>query len=442
MVSFARKLLNVLPVLPRKRYSIFAGTNTRDEWFAMINECYSRRNEEPHEVIGNYERQFASACSAKYGISFGAGRMALYAILQAFGIGEGDEVIIPAFTCVVVPNAILYSGAIPIYVDIDPDTFNIDILKIESKITENTKALYAQHTFGVPCDIERLKELGKKYDIPVIEDGAHALGASYKGKSVGSLSDVAFFTTDHSKVINTHLGGMVVTNNEKIASRIYEIQAKTPFLSRFENRKLIRSFLLEYLFLSPFLAWLGRTIIPVLNRLGFLFYFSDEMLVQRPTAYPYPCRLSSAQAKLGLLQLNKLKVNIGHRRRIAKLLEENIHWYNYNDADMEESAWLRYSFLVKNRDEFIKRFHKHFDLGIWFTSVVYGRFSDFDKVGYLVGSCPVAEYVAEHVVNFPTHMRIPLSVIRDEADKNSDWLTSNLLRYSDYEVETACSPVV
>ena len=412
MVSLAHKLIRFLPSVPRRRHNIFAGTNTNSEWRQMARAWLAGEPYDLPNIIAEYERQFAMHCGAAHGISFGAGRMALYAILEALDIGPGDEVIIPAFTCVVVPNAILYSGARPIYVDIECHFFNVDVSKVEAAITPRTKALYAQHTFGVPCDVSALREIGCRHGLPVIEDAAHALGAVYKGEPVGSLAEVSFFSTDHSKVINTHLGGMAVTNDDALAARLRKVQADAAFLDRKTMRRLILSFLLEYLCFAPRALWVGHTVHAVLNRLGILFFFRDELRTTKPTEYPFPCRLSSAQAQLGVSQLGALQHNLAHRRQIADWLEETIGWYGLDAGGINDSTWLRYSFLVEDRTKFEAAFRKNFDLGIWFTSVVAGRKTNLEAVGYQPGSCPVAEYVVRHVVNFPTHNQIPEDMLR------------------------------
>jgi len=394
----------------------------------MFREFWSGGPYTDMGTIAEYENQFARHCGVKHGVSFGAGRMALYSILEALGIGEGDEVIIPAFTCVVVPNAIIYQGAKPVYVDIDPVLFNIDTTRIEAAITSNTKALYAQHTFGGVCDIENLRSIGIKYGIPVIEDGAHALGAFYKTKPVGSLTEVAFFSTDHSKIINTHLGGICVTNNDDIASRLRAIQQRSPFLERQLTRKLIRSFLMEYFFFLPGIFWFGGLLVAFLNRFRVFFYFLDELKTVKPTTYAYPCRLSSAQAKLGLSQLNGLINNIEHRKIIASWLEQRIGWNQTNQSGTTENAWLRYSFLVKDRAKFESNFNKHFELGTWFTTVVGGRTKGLNEVGYF-GNCPKAEFVSRHIVNLPTHSKIPLQKIKKEVNRNWSWLKSEIIYF-------------
>ncbi len=125
---------------------------------------------------------------------FFKGRVALYAILKAMEIQSGDEVILPGFTRVVVPNAIIYLNGRPVYVDIDKKTYNIDVTKIEEKIKYRTKAIVAQHTFGIPAEMDKISEIAKKYNLYVIEDACHAIGSKYKGKEVGPFSDAAFFS--------------------------------------------------------------------------------------------------------------------------------------------------------------------------------------------------------------------------------------------------------
>lgn len=399
----------------RKRYNIFEGTNLWSEWRrAWLNWLKGHYIDEA--IITTYEKQFAAVCDARYAFSFGAGRMAFYAILEALEIGEGDEVIIPAYTCVVVPNAILYRGAKPIYIDIRLDDFNIDTSLIEVAITSRTKALYAQHTFGYPCDVDRIKAIASKYRLPVIEDAAHALGMRYRGRIAGSLTEVSFFTTDHSKIINTHLGGMAVTNDDVLAAKLKGIQSRSPFPAKRIMRKQLQTFLAEHVLFQPSFLSVGRKIFSILYRLHLFFYFHDELTTLKPEGYP--CRMSSAQANIGISQLQHLEKNIAHRRKIANYLENRIGWYK-NGKYRDDAVWLRYSFLTRDRAALEKKLSAIFDLGIWFTSVVQGRDLELEKVGYCIGSCPNAEYASKHIFNFPTHPRIPFEMLCTMVDQQT-----------------------
>lgn len=429
MKDLLARLANVVPTWPRQRYCIYSGTNDWQEWRDILRSGFSTDPVLDAELVAAFEAKFATAAGTRHAFSFGAGRMALYALLEAFGIGVGDEIVIPAFTCVVVPNAMIYRGVRPVYVDIDTRTFNIDPNAIEAAITPRTRALYAQHTFGVPCDVEAIREIGRRRGLPVIEDAAHALGATYRGAQAGSLTEAAFFSTDHSKMIGTMMGGVVTTSDESLAANLQRIRNRIPSLPASIARRMVRTFLLEHLFFAPRALWLGRAVHAVLVRTGMLFYFRDELMTQRPVSYPYPCAMPGPLAGLGLSQLAKLEANLAHRRVIADWLEGQIGWYGESRIQEHSSpSWLRYSFLVEDRSEFLRRFRRHFDLGIWFTSVVSGRNHDLQAVGYVPGSCPRAERVARHIVNFPTHPHIPMEVLQCDWDRQGQWVMKNIMR--------------
>jgi dTDP-4-amino-4,6-dideoxygalactose transaminase len=427
-VSFIRKLRYIIPDIPRRRFNICCGSNTKEEWLLALRLLVSVDVNNDLGAVGKYEELFARLTGSRYAFSFGAGRMALFAILEALGVGKDDEIIIPAFTCVVVANAILYRGAKPVYVDIDPYTFNIDVKKIEPAITRRTKALYAQHTFGLPCDVKRIREVADRHGLAVIEDGALALGSFAGSMPVGSLANAAFFSTDRTKTISTHVGGMAVTNDPIVADKLGAIQQRAPFLDDFTVRRILLTFLLEYVLFSARMLWIGRAIHIVMMKTSLLFHFRDELDTAIPSAYPFPCRLSSAQAEIGIRQLEGLRENVKHRHEIVDYLESKIKWNVSRLDEIERSALLRYSFLVDDRKAFEARFHRYFDLGIWFTSVLQCREHNLDLVGYRTGSCPVAEYVTRHIVNFPTHARIPIEILTKEVDENWQWLESQITR--------------
>lgn len=359
-------------------------------------------------AISEYEESFARTVGVRYAFSFAAGRMGLYALLEALDIGLGDEVILPAFTCVVVPNAILYRGARPVYVDIDARTLNLQVGQLEQKITPRTKAIIAQHTFGYACDLERVMGVADSHNIPVIEDCAHALGARFRGRPVGSIGTAALFSTDHTKVIGTGTGGMITTNDEAVAGRLAAIYERLPFQPPRRVRATLVLFILEYLLLHPRVAVLGNYVRllawRVLLRRGF---FLDELKTAKPTEYPYPSRLSGPQALIGLSQLRCLESNLAGRRRLARLYDAEVGAYAaLSDDEFSQQAFLRYSFLVRDRDAWAARLDDVLEMNVWFTSIAGGRENDLEQIAYDPGSCPTAEFVARHCVNLPTHSRV------------------------------------
>jgi len=160
------------------------------------------------------EAEFASYCNANYGIAVNTGTSALHLALLAAGIGPGDEVITVPFTFVATAAAIYYTGATPVFVDIDPVTYTIDVSKIENAITERTKAILPVHLYGQPADMEPIMEIARRHGLTVIEDAAQAHGAEYKGQRVGSIGDIGCFSFYPGKNLGAYgEGGMIVTNN-------------------------------------------------------------------------------------------------------------------------------------------------------------------------------------------------------------------------------------
>jgi perosamine synthetase len=167
--------------------------------------------------IQEFERSFAAACDCQYGAACANGTVALHLALATLGIGPGDEVIIPTFTMIATINAVTYTGATPVLIDSETETWNMDVSQIEAKITPRTRAIIVMHTYGHPVDMDPVNELARAHDFYVIEDAAEAHGASYKGRQIGSLGDCAAFSFYGNKIITTGEGGMVTTNNPDIA---------------------------------------------------------------------------------------------------------------------------------------------------------------------------------------------------------------------------------
>jgi len=390
-------------------YDFTSGTTSWGDCVSILQSINRGDPLQDGQYIREYERMAAKYHGVRYAFSFAAGRMALYAILEALGIGKEDEVIIPAYTCVVVPNAIIYRGATPIYVDINPATFNIDPKKIEAKITPRTKAILAQHTFGLPCDLDEIIEIAERHGITVIEDGAQALGAEYKGKKVGGIARVGFYSTDHTKMISTSTGGMVITDDEELASRIQRIYLSTPFLPQSRIRKILFAFIAENSLYCPKFMFVGRGLAFLCLRANLFPYFFDEEKTEKPTEYPYPARLSNIQAKVGIRQMHELGRNISHRREIARQYDEIFGLYRqqFDGSPVDRKhVFLRYSFLIKDPNFFRKKFRKYMYLGDWFDSIAVGRRADFHKIRYREGECPIGEAVARHSANLPTHPKI------------------------------------
>ena len=388
-------------------YNFYAGMTQIRECFSVFWAILKREPLLNGSYISKYESVFAHYLGIRYAFSFATGRMGLYVILKALGLKKGDEIIIPAYTCVVVPNAIIYAGAKPVYVDIDPKTFNIDVAKIEEKITSKTKALYAQHTFGLMCNVEAICKIADKYKIPVIEDCCLALGAERNGKKAGTFGKVAYFSTDHSKVISTSSGGMVTTNDSSLAKRINTIYMKTPFCSKNISFKILFTLIIENILRNPCVYFWGRYLLQILLKCGLIYFFMDYYRTKKPANYPFPARLSNLQAMVGSLQLSLIEKIISHQRFIARQYDKIFCLYpEYFKRALREHIFQRYVFLVENPSIWEKSTRKYLELGIWFSSIAECRHHDFHEIFYNSGACPVAEEVSKHVINLPTHLKI------------------------------------
>lgn len=176
------------------------------------------------KYIALFEEAFAEFCGVKYCVSCCNGTAALHLALAALEIGAGDEVIIPSFTMVATCNAVLYTGAAPVLVDSERDTWNMDAAGIAEAVSDRTKAIVVVHTYGHPVNMDSIMDIANKHGTPVVEDAAEAHGAEYRGKRCGGLGAVAAFSFYGNKIITTGEGGAVTTSNRDLAERLKKLR--------------------------------------------------------------------------------------------------------------------------------------------------------------------------------------------------------------------------
>lgn len=403
-----KSILATLPSYPHHIMNVFSGTNSIKEFKDVFKTLFSKDDIVCGSENEKYKEVLKKSLNLENVYTFASGRMGFYSILKSMKIGEGDEIIIASYTCVVVPNAIIYAGVKPIYADINRVDFNVDVLKIEALISDKTKAIYAQHTFGQMCDVKAIKKLAKKYNLLVIEDVALSLGAKDATEYAGSIGDFGYFSTDRTKMINTSVGGFVSVNNQKYLEKFEKEYEKVEYLSALFTKKLARTFLIDLVFMHPKLYWLGKFTNPLFRKLSIIKYFLDEKKHDKSliVEYPYPARLSSILAKVGISQMENLEENLAHRRKLAKYYNSIFKIYSDEYMDDCKNVFLRYPFLVKNRDYWEKRFSSKIDLSIWFKTIAVGKDDNFEDIYYKVGENQESEFVAKHIFNFPTHQNI------------------------------------
>ncbi len=359
-------------------------------------------------AIEEYERAFARRIGVRHAFSFAHGRVGLYALLRSLGIGAGDAVVLQVPTHIVVPNAIRYTGARPVYVDCALDTYNMDLGVLERSITPEAKAVVLQHTFGIPADLDEATAIARRHGLELIEDCVHSLGSTYDGRELGSFGRAAFFSTEETKTISSTMGGMVVTNDDALAERLRGFQARCSWPSASLAARYPLKLALYQLLTQPNLHRYARSLYELFGRRNPLPQATteEERRGDRPPAYEQ--RLANAQAVLALRQLRRLDENLSHRRWIADRYRSRLSSLGFHlptPPDKADPAFVRYPVWVEDRDAAIARAAPHAVLGRWFTSVLEEADSPLDG-DYEPGSCPNAEAASVHLVNLPTHLRV------------------------------------
>lgn len=192
---------------------------------AYLTECIDTgwiSSEGP--FVQRFEQAFSNRVGREWGIAVCNGTAALDAAIEALGIGPGDEVILPAFTIISCIGQLIRCGAQPVLVDSDARTWNMDVSRIEARITPRTKAIMVVHTYGLPVDMDPVLAIAKRHGLSVIEDAAEAHGQTYRGRPCGSLGDISTFSFYPNKLVTTGEGGMIVTNDEKLAATCYSLR--------------------------------------------------------------------------------------------------------------------------------------------------------------------------------------------------------------------------
>lgn len=415
--------MTALPKNLRKWAAIGRGIVARRS-FSRVGFSYGSCASDPGAPPGEIE-PFARALAGRLGheeaVPFAFGRMAFYAILRAIRIEPGDEVVIPAFTCRVVADAIAAAGGRPVYVDIDADTMNMDLRLLGSSLGPRTRVVVAQHTFGSPIDVAALRavlleRLAESTDrVLVVEDCAHALGAELRGEPVGAAGDAAFVSTETTKMICTEIGGAAVARAPALLTELRRIERESPELPPDWQAALVRRHRFLATHLAPGRFWGPGEIATRLHRpeAAITEYVRR---VSGPDALVggfYPARFPRVFAGLGAAQLADLPANLAHRRRIAEQWRELFRNHpTQSEIPGGRSSWLRFPLLVDDPERWRRRFERYVPLGDWCDWPVYGATKGSTEGGYQPGSCPVAERVGSRIVNFPTHQRVDETIVR------------------------------
>ena len=186
--------------------------------------------EDKNERVKEFEKAVSEYHGGTNAVAMDSARSAFYLLLKAYGIGPGDEVLLPSFSCLVIANPVIWVGAKPVYVDIDKETFNLSLEDLKKKVSNKTRVILVQHTFGLPVELEKVRDIVGD-DVKIVEDIAHSLGGVYKGQKIGTIGDAAVATFGIEKVISSVRGGMVIVKDGEIAQKIRTELESAPHFS-------------------------------------------------------------------------------------------------------------------------------------------------------------------------------------------------------------------
>jgi perosamine synthetase len=328
--------------------------------------------------IPAFEQGFANYVGCEYGVAASSGSTALHLAVAAAGIGAGDEVLVSSSTNIATALAVIHNGAIPVPVDSENVTWNLDLDLIEDLITEKTKAIIPVHLYGHPVDMDRLMEIARRHNLLVIEDCAESHGATCRGKMTGSFGDMACFSFYANKVITTGEGGMITTNNEQFAERLRLLRNLAFTKPRFRHEEA-----------------------------GFNF------------------RMTGYQAAMGVAQLAKIDKILSEKRRVAQT-------YNRLLGDIEglqlpyEAEWARnvywmYAVVVQpefgiSRDELVAQLRQaNIDTRTFFCPMNQQPCLQ-SRPGFRAVPCPVADSLWENGLYLPSTYSLSEPVLRQVAD--------------------------
>ncbi len=375
-----------------------------------------KKTQNDEQLTLEFEENFSKLIGHGKSLSFAAGRMAFYTYMKSLEIGYGDEVIIQSSNCSVMVNAVLRTGAKPIFSDINENTLGSDPKSIKSLITIKTKLIVAQHSFGIPCEIDEISNLAKQFNIKLLEDCALTVGSTFKGLTVGNWGDAALFSIDHSKPLNCMIGGMLYLNDDNIYQKIKIIRDGMPNLDEKHQLAIYNRLLFERKYYSPRKYSQGRFLemfyafLAKIKKVQPAFLLDDY---NRPTLpnksyYSYPAKLPVFISQLGLYELKYFK----EKKLIRKqLLEDYIKIFVTNNKSkllpqayfdkQNDIVPLRFIAYFPDRSSAYQYFSKILDVNSsWFQNTIIGT-NDIEGMGYILGSCENSERISKKVINFP-----------------------------------------
>ncbi len=394
-----------LRVATRHRTSPFPlGSGTLDEDDVEL----AREGLRPHASgagdvarVAQFEAEFARWNGSRESFAFMSGRESLSAVIAALGLQRGDEVIVPGYTCVVVPNAFAFAGVEVVFADIELETYGLDVTQLARCVTSRTRAILIQHLYGLVCrDYLAILEFASARGLHVIEDCAQATGAVCDGVRVGNRGDAAFYSFEQSKVLTTFQGGVAIAKDPAVAARLAEVRDRAPFPDAARTHQILCNLIVNFrVFKDPQRWWRGDVARLRFGARHIETTTAQEIRGARPEGYG--ARMPAALAAIASNQLRKVDFYNARRREHAARWDAWCDQNGFPRAHVVPGStpvFLRYPVLATaalKRNRSWARRQLDVELGVWFVSHLHPS----DR---MLDGCPQASEAVARCINFPT----------------------------------------
>ena len=410
MIKFKQIATSLSQITKNPYFGFIGGNYSHDQKDIGIIEKLVKNEDDSINII--FEKNFSKIIGEGSSVSFASARMGFFAVLKSLKVKANDEVIIQGATCAVMINAIIRMGAKPIYADIDPNTFGSSATEISKVITHKTKIIVAQHSFGIPCEIEKISELAHAKGIFLLEDCALTLSSKINNITCGNFGDAAIFSTDHSKPFNLLIGGLVYTRKESLFKKLVQLKNNSQNLNNDKRIAIHKQILFERKNYNP--SSYGKGLLKAsFNRKkrGYVNPFLDvdnSSYIQ--SKYPYPAKLPSFLAFIGIKKLETWSDTANQRKFFLEdflnlVTEKNQDNFSIYYDKNREIVPLRIAWAPKDGHQIRSKLSSFIDVSwTWFTSPIVASNEPLINFGYKKNTCPISEQICENIVNIPCNI--------------------------------------
>lgn len=348
------------------------------------------------------------------GLTFFRGRVGLFSILKGLSIGIGDDVITQAFTCIAVPEAIIATGANPIYVDISENSVTMDANDLAIKITPRTRAIIVQHTFGIPADMDYIIAVANKHSIPIIEDCCHVSYSTYKDKEVGSFGVGSFYSYEWGKPIVAGIGGSVKINANDLYAKVEALRNRMATPTKKRQIRLIAQYMIYSLIYRPLLYWPIKDLFHKMDDLGLVEGNFNQIESNEEIGSDFNLKMARFNEWILLRKIRRGTQFMEHSRRVSSEYKDKINSSVVSHHKIKEGmtvVYARYPLLSKNKHELLKKARtSNVEIADWYKTPIHPlKENECGLVNYIPHSCPNAEALCEQIVSLPVGERVRLS---------------------------------